>query len=492
MSVVNRTPAKARAKSSRERDDADVRVADAEVRQAIAEGVELKEALRRAAEVADSTAIPEDANHLEIAQAVLMAMHRRSGWGPVAAMGSLWVVRDDLWVPMTPERLAIEVAHLFAGRAKLCRRGSDFSAIARIVLGLADDPEFFDQAPAGVAGPSAFWRIAADGRIEKEVLSPEHRQRLRISADPDDEADTPLFDRLLRHAFGAGPAGDGQRRLLQQVMGAALARSLYLHRLAVLLLGASTSGKSTLLQVLAGMLPRDLVGATSPQRWDNEYYVAGLAGKVLNIVGELDPDHRIPGGPFKTVVGCDVVEGRHPTHRPFSFVCTAAHFFNANRLPPTVDRSDAFFRRWRVIEFKRSVAPEEVIVNLSTRILEEEAGGVVAWMLRGAADVAETGGVIETAEHSAAITRWRYANNNALQFLLDPEECLVAPDDETAKTRGAKLYQAYATWARRAGVQSFGRNNFYEAIDEGAGRFGVFRKDDGDGVSVVGVRLVRP
>src|SRR5690606_2337158 len=105
--------------------------------------------------------------------------------------------------------------------------------------------------------------------------------------------------------------------LLRQVMGAALARTLYLHRIAVMLLGASTSGKSTLLQVLAGMFPRDQVGATSPQRWDNEYYVAGLAGKALNIVGELDPDHRIPGGPFKTVVGCDVVEGRHPTHRPF-------------------------------------------------------------------------------------------------------------------------------------------------------------------------------
>lgn len=479
--------------TTREKDDADVRVTDAEVRRATAEGIGVKDALQRAEAVANATDIPADSNHLEIAQAFLVAILQRTGWHPVAAMGALWTVRKDLWQPWSLDRLAIEVAHLFAGRAKLCRRGSDFGAIARLVMGLVDEPDFFDQAPPGVAGPTAFWRIVEGGRIQKEPLTPDHRQRVRISADPDTGAETPLFDRLLDHAFGDDP-DNGQRRLLRQVMGAALARTLYLHRIAVMLLGASTSGKSTLLQVLAGMFPRDQVGATSPQRWDNEYYVAGLAGKALNIVGELDPDHRIPGGPFKTVVGCDVVEGRHPTHRPFSFVCTAAHFFNANRLPPTVDRSDAFFRRWRVIEFKRSVPPDEVIVDLASRILEEEAGGVVAWMLAGAADAAESGGIVETAEHAAAITRWRYANNNALQFLLDPDACELVPDtdpgDLAGQTRGVDLYQAYTKWARNAGVQSFGRNNFYEAIDEGAGRFGVFRREIDHAVVVVGVRLL--
>lgn len=479
----------------REQDDADMRVTDAEVRLAAEEGLSVKDALQRAEAMGRATSIPADANHLEIAQAFLTAILQRTGWHPVAAMGALWTVRKDLWEPWSLDRLAIEVAHLFAGRAKLCRRGSDFAAIARLVMGLVDAPDFFDRAPAGVAGPTAFWRIGGDGGIEQEALSPEHRQRVRISADPDEGAETPLFDRLLDHAFGDDP-DNGQRRLLRQVMGAAIARTLYLHRVAVMLLGASTSGKSTLLQVLADMFPRDQVGATSPQRWDNEYYVAGLAGKVLNIVGELDPDQRIPGGSFKTVVGCDVVEGRHPTHRPFSFVCTAAHFFNANRLPPTVDRSDAFFRRWRVIEFKRSVPPDEVIVDLAARIREEEAGGVVAWMLRGAADVAESGGIVETAEHVAAITRWRNANNNALQFLLDPEACELVPDaepgDPAGQTRGADLYQAYTTWAKRAGVQSFGRNNFYEAITEGAGRFGVFLKSTRGSVVATGVRLVQP
>ncbi|HZP89176.1 MAG TPA: hypothetical protein VFB54_20385 [Burkholderiales bacterium] len=72
---------------------------------------------------------------------------------------------------------------------------------------------------------------------------------------------------------------------------------------------------------------------------------ASLAGKSLNIVGELDPRAPIAGGPFKAVLGGDLITGRHPTHRPFAFVSQAAQVFNGKRLPPINDRSDAFFRR---------------------------------------------------------------------------------------------------------------------------------------------------
>jgi putative DNA primase/helicase len=472
--------------ADRERADATVRVELEELRRAEAAGVQADVAKRLAAEVVRNSEVPEDANHLELAQAFVHAMRTRSGgWEPVAYAGQLYRVKGPLWVPMSVDHVGLEIAHIFAGRAKLCRRGADFASIARLVMTFREEPDFFDSAPPGVAGPSAFCRVTEAGEIRREPLTPAHRQRSAIAADPDDEVETPRFDALLDHAFGAGEEGEAQRRLLQQVFGLALARALWRYRLAVLLWGATTSGKSTLLSVLSGMFPRELVGATNPQRWDNEYYAAGLAGKAINVVGELDPDQPIPGGAFKSVVGCDVVEGRHPTHRPFSFVSTAANFFNTNRMPPTVDRSDAFFARWRVLHFRRPVQRDQVVVGLAERILEEEAGGVAAWMLRGAADAISSGGVIETAEHRAAIARWRAANNSALAFLLDDEACQL---DDT-ETPGAVLYDAYRTWAKQTGVRTFGRTGFYEAIDEGGGRLGVERVDSRVGVVIRGVRL---
>ena len=282
-------------------------------------------------------AIPDDADHFVIANAYVDGIVTRSGYRPVFCVGSFWRVDEDLWKPSILDAVAVEIGRQFGGY-KYCRRGSDFNSIARIAASICTIENFFDTAPVGIAAGTRFWRVA-DGRILPEPLTPDHRQVMRLSAEPDFDADAPLWNRLLDHAFRDDVQ---QRQLLQTLFGAALTRALWLHRIAVLLIGKTTTGKTTLLNVLASMFPRELVGATNPQRWGNEYYRASLAGKALNIVGELDANDAIPGGAFKSVVGCDMVEGRHPTHRPFSFVCTASHFFNANRLPPTLDRSDAF------------------------------------------------------------------------------------------------------------------------------------------------------
>jgi putative DNA primase/helicase len=433
--------------------------------------------------------LPADADHYRLASALVDAIERASGHRPVYALGRMWRVREALWAPMTLDALAVEVGQRFGG-LKFCRRGGDFRSVAQLAAEIAAEDDFFDRAPVGIAGPVNFWRIdSGTGETNIEPLAPEHRQRMRLRAEPDPDAEAPLWDRLLDHAFPRGSEDDGQRDLLQTLFGGALARALWRHRIAVLLLGATTSGKTTLLNVLASLFPADMVGATNPQRWGSEYYLAALAGKLLNIVGELDPDEPIPGGSFKSVVGCDVIEGRHPTHRPFSFVCTAAHFVNANRLPPTVDRSEAFFRRWRIIEFTRAVPDEDVIVDLADRIVLEESGAVAAWMLEGAQRLALARGAIpETAQHRALIQKWRTANNSALQFLVDPAACALDPTEQC--TNGVALFEHYKKWAAATGVRAFGRNNFYDAVVDGAGRLGVTRNDSSGAAVFAGIKVV--
>ena len=430
--------------------------------------------------------VPDDADHYKLALAVVGTMQRESGYRPVYALGQVWRVRGDLWLPSSIDALAAEVGRRFGG-LKYCRRGADFASIARLAATIAADEQFFEQAPIGVAGPENFWRVTEAG-VKAESLTPAHRQRMRLNAEPDFEAEAKLWSKLLHHAFTEDAEGDRQRELLQILFGAALSRSLWRYRIAALLLGATTTGKSTLLNILASLFPRDLVGATNPQRWNSEYYLAGLAGKVINVVGELDPDQPIPGGAFKSVVGCDVIEGRHPTHRPFSFVSNAAHFVNANRLPPTIDKSDAFFRRWRIVYFSRTVPDAEVIVDLADRIIEQEIGPVVAWMLEGATILSVTGVIPETETHKRFVTKWKHSNNSALAFICDRSACEIDP---TAEIKGATLFEAYRSWAASNGVsRPFGRNGFYEALDEGGARLGVVRVDPNEGSLIRGVRLV--
>lgn len=237
--------------------------------------------------------------------------------------------------------------------------------------------------------------------------------------------------------------------------------------------------------------PADRVGATNPANWTNEYHTAALAGRSLNLVGELDGTTPIQGGTFKAVTGGDVIEARHPTHRPFSFVCVAGHIFNCNRLPPTRDKSDAFFRRWRIVEFANSVAPGTEIIGLADRIFNDEQSAVLAWLLEGSAKLAKQGGFPHTDNHIRLIQYWRAGNNSALQFLLDPEYVDIAGGKATVTPIAAKeVFALYRKWASEAGVKPMGRNAFYEAVADGAVRLGVVISDDKNGVKeIAGIGL---
>lgn len=425
-----------------------------------------------------------DADHYRLAQAVVDAMANETGSQPVFAMGAMWCVDDALWHPMSMDDVAVQVGRRFGG-GKVCRRGGDFNSVARLAAGITADESFFAEASIGIAAPSGFWHVDRSGEIRCEALQAEHRQRMRVAADPVIGGRPAKLLTILEEAF-AGHAPNEQIQLLQQLTGCALTRALWQHRIAALLNGVTSSGKSTYLNVLQAAFPPDQIAATSPTRWANEYYLAALAGKALNIVGELDDREPIPGGAFKAITGRDRVQGRHPTHRPFSFVCEAAHFFNSNRNPPTTDRDDAFFRRWRILHFANAVPPDRERRNLDDEIIATEFGEFLGWALDGAAQVVRSGNIIETEPHRRALARWRVGNNSALEFLLDPNECVT---EQGADTPGQALFTRYRTWAENAGVRPFGRSGFYEAIEKGGAlaAVGLARRDHQ--VFVDGVRL---
>lgn len=410
-----------------------------------------------------------DADHYRLALAMVEELTVASeGERPVFALGDLYCVNEGIWCKRNLDGLAMLVAERFAG-GKYCKRGNEFKSVATIVAQIVADEKFFDSAPIGIAAPGGFWHVTDAGEIQCEPLNPAHRQRMRTIADPDPNAQPRLVLAMLAAAF-EGHEPEQQITLVQQLVGLAITRTLWRHMIAVMLLGVSKSGKSTLLSLLASVFPREQVGATSPQRWDNEYYAAALADIALNIVGELDQKAPIPGGAFKNIVGRDLIQGRHPTHRPFTFICQAAHFFNSNHTPPITDHSDAFFNRWRIVHFANTVPPEARIRDLDKRLIAEETGAFLWWALEGAAAVAKVGSIAETETNTKRLKKWRVENNSALSFLFDECECEL---DADCTTPAQKVYDRYKAWAVKAGFRAFGRTGFYDALAAGAGEAGV-------------------
>lgn len=413
---------------------------------------------------------PAPATHYELAHRWIAA-RTMQGHAPVYCGGLFFVGRTDgLWESLSIERVETEVAAMFSAE-KLCRRGSDYRQIAHVCGSSCEDPRFFESAPLGMVTDQGFHRIEADGFVHTVPLSLDHRQVFRLAWVPDDAASMPLFDGLLQTAF-AGEDCAEQVRVMQEVFGAVLLGILPKLQRVALFLGKEGSGKSTLQRLVERLFPPEAVSAVSPFSWSKEYSVAALMGRRLNVVGELSDDAPIPAASFKNVTGQNLIEGRHPTHRPFFFTCTAAHLFASNVLPPTTDRSDAMFRRWVILVFRNRVAAASADPDLLDKIVATEVPAILAWAIEGAERVSQAGRVHESAAQRAAIERWKAAANPVLQFLLDAEAVELDPQACAQTTRA--VYEHYRRWSSQAGFRNpFGRNHFLELLDSTGAQVGV-------------------
>lgn len=408
---------------------------------------------------------------------------------PVYTNGSFYVPTEGgQWEALTIERAQVEIAQQFNGLSKLCKKANDYRGIASHAADMVLEDDFFDTAAVGVTTPDGFHRLV--GRtVHLEPLSLTHRQVFALKWAPRTFGPPALFDAMLSAAF----ADDHEKKqvdLFWQLLGATLFGLLPIHQRVVLLIGKEKSGKSTVQRALELMFPRDAVSAVSPSSWTSEYYLAGLAGKRLNVVGELSDDLPIPAAAFKNLTGGNLIGARHPTHRPFYYTCRAAHWFASNVLPPTTDRTEAFWRRWSVLRFSNRVADDKADPGLLEKIVAREMPAILAKAFKGAEAVAAAGGIRSTPAQDAVIAKWKAAANPVLQFLLDDEWIELDRLCLGSKTRD--VYDAYRRWAAYAGFRNpFGRNHFLDLLDSTGAAVGVVVAKEGGQAIVRGLRLVR-
>lgn len=415
--------------------------------------------------------LPEDATHAEIAE---HWQKSQPSPGPVFNEGALYVYREGIWVPDPPERCHVDIGRRYA-RLKNCRRRSDIKGILDHVGDLSFDPEFFSSAPVGVHTPGGFYRV--DGkRITCEPCAHELRQRFRIGVEPDDAAPD-LFDEFLDATFRHDDAEiwRAQQQLLQEIIGAALVGILWRHQKAVLFYGVSGAGKSVVLHILDALFPPEYVSSVSPFDWWREYSRAVLAGKRLNLCGELPNDRDIPAREFKQIIGGDRIDARNPYGRPFSFIAHCAHFFSSNHLPPTRDTHTAFWRRWIAVGFFNSVAERDRDPDLPQRIVDEELPRVVGWALEGARRLLEQGGFTDSQASREIIDRWRLSADAVAEFLAD---AAIVRHGDAARVLRTDLYDAFRGWCKDSERKPVGRGKFYERV-EGLG----YLQAKGDGGS---------
>jgi P4 family phage/plasmid primase-like protien len=403
-------------------------------------------------------------DHVELAQRLISQL--ASGSKLVFSDGALWKFDGRLFVSV-PDAEKSRVLQSFAG-LPVGEKGTPLKIGAHDVRGAIElghhrvaDADFFAGAPAGLAFANGFLPLE-DLKLRSHAA--QHRARFAYPFAYDAHARPVRWLQFLADVFRDDEDRNDKIACLQEFAGACAFGIAPRFQRAIVEVGVGANGKSVSTAILDAAMPPGSTCAIPPQAWGNEYRLALLAGKRLNVVSELPEADIIDSEAFKAVVSGDGMTARHIRQPPFGFRSTAGHLFAANRLPGTADQTWGFWRRFIVIEFARVFEQHEQVPDLAVQILATELPAIAAWLIDGARRVIKTGAYTVPASSKRAVEEWRRGADQVAMFKTECTSALELDRPITDGVTARQLYGAFRAWAERNGHRPLASNKFGERM----------------------------
>jgi hypothetical protein len=272
-------------------------------------------------------------DHVELAGHMLARLHAEDRASVVGDEGELfrYSPATGLWAIVSHGEQS-RIAQSFAGAAVVGRteplRVSAFDV--RGAMTLAQDqvaqPGYFSAMPAGLAFANGFVSVSQTG-TEIASHSPVHRARHGFDFDYVRDSPIPLFLRFLDDLFRRRRR---QEREDRRAPGARWSLAAwYRHDLPEVRHLRRLWGRR---KIRAGedhlrVFPSGTVEAVPPQEFREEYWLAMLAGTLLNVVAELPAANTLASEAFNAIVAGDLTAGRTDSAGP-------VHIQTTRRSPP--------------------------------------------------------------------------------------------------------------------------------------------------------------
>ena len=227
-------------------------------------------------------------------------------------------------------------------------------------------------------------------------------------------------------------------------------------------IGPGGNGKGTVQRVLETMLGEQNVCHISLQRMEDKWGPIELKDKLLNACGEtsttaLEVTH------FKQIAAADRVQAEVKFGKDVKYIPIAKHLISMNEFPGVKDKTDAFFRRLIVMEYKQKFEGEFETKNLGDKLVAEELDGIFIWALEGLKRVLEKEEISMPESVIQAKKRFKARVNHVVMYVdeqcdLGGPECKVGPPT---------LYKDYLEWCEESNIRKEhrkGKQGFYEQI----------------------------
>ena len=246
--------------------------------------------------------------------------------------------------------------------------------------------------------------------------------------------------------------------------------------------GLGANGKTTFIEALASLmgsyaatLPAEALTGDLQRRGDQATpEFARLPGSRLVRCAELPRGQGFREHTLKLLTGGEPILVRH-LHRDFFEMAPTFKAIGSGNDRPTIKGVDeGIWRRMKLVPWEVTIpANERRPMKSVLNEFQDEASGMLNWLLTGLIDYLEAGQLFTPPEIEAATKDYRESNDPVGEFL---EACVERQVE--AKVGARALYDAYVSWCRANSIRpfaesTFAKNDAAEGICEGKGSFEV-------------------
>ena len=389
----------------------------------------------------------EGTDHTEIAKA---ALERLAEQGEVAFdQGHFWQWKGSHWEVMPTSAILKLIMDDF-GALPTSRRFNDYANVLKAMETQATRPIRTDDR-AGIN--------FANGYLTLDMELLDHNPAFGCASTmpyryiPSGSSGALRFKRFVEDCWGKDTDRDSKMQALREAIAVTLFGVATRFERAFCLHGPPKTGKSQMLKIISGLVPSDVTCAMPPDQWSEKFSLAEMAGKFLNLCGELASKAKIDGQVFKTVISGETVTAQFKNKPLFKMEPRCAHWFASNHIPLTNDSSSGFNRRWLMLIFENTVNDRAREIDIGTRIVAEEREEIVAWAVEAISDVMRRKEFTLPESHLERMAEIARANNSLRSFVLDSQKVFVQEIgvDRMSVTSEEVLYRSYFSYTVAAG-----------------------------------------
>lgn len=399
-------------------------------------------------------------DHEAIARQIYEDMSR--GGDLIFTQGQFWQWSGSCHQAIDEDDVYMMVAESVKGN-NLARRHNDYVAVTKTVAKVARAP-LGTEIEIGINFANGF--LDADLKLHEH--SPKYGKTFTLPFNyiPERAGEAHKWMEYLERSWGDDVDYAQKVAALQEAFAATMFGVAPDYQRAILLHGKPGTGKTQALEVLKALMPPSAQCAIPPTLWAERFQMATMAGKTLNVCGELPEEATIDGRAFKEVIEGT---GQHTEFKGmdgFVLKPIAAHWFGSNFLPRSRDTSGGFVRRWLILDYNRIVPASEKVVNFHKLLISEEREAIAAWAVQGLARLMRQRDYTLPHSHEVRVNQVLRSNNSVAAFLQSSDK--IRPE-EGAETDARVVFDQYVFYMKDV---SRGFSVTYERFQQMLGELG--------------------